>query len=584
MSSQKSPLPFTPQQLEQRYSQMKSQSRDRLLSASFPRKLFEGPLNGGRFDVEYLPRQNEFKIYLKVFFNFVASTVSDAQIATPVKGDNPTWYRKNWQHQEEQDWKVAFKSASEAVWNGARVQFRCTRPGWEDIVCTPKLVIEEAVSAAGAHYEVRVEKTVLKQTDKMFPIQLGSKSHIGAGYTRVKGRKEEFIPNSKEVKKTSAVKLEGRAFVGQNYDPTTGAHVATPVASLNQMDTVQRVGSADCGGHLNAIAIENFAAAAVDFDYNQLLRALTDTGAGSLRFEKHSATLQGPSATCLKNFASRLNMISNNPSSEALSSNIALDLTVTTDKGESWKLVNQRKAAVEQVLSLSGVKNPVRLKSSSKYMPHKDRPTHGVHIGSGATAGLTKWVDSVEMTIQDRSEIELTYSATYKYMTVPHEVGHMLGLIDEYAPTEDELLIKLMAEAGVISKANANAAVCNRNKDADRLWARLLQQFDLVAPAHQVKVAGQKAGWSADRQSESNYQAATTSLMSAGFSAAPQHFIIIGLALQEYTERFTTWDLERQFAQPAAGAAAPMPGAKPEFVPAGFASSKKKFMWRIERI
>jgi hypothetical protein len=64
--------------------------------------------------------------------------------------------------------------------------------------------------------------------------------------------------------------------------------------------------------------------------------------------------------------------------------------------------------------------------------------------------------------------------------------------------------------------------------------------------------------------------------MSAGSNAVPQHFIIIGLALQEYTER--------QFAQPGVGAAAPVQGAKPEFVPAGFASSKKKFKWRIERI
>jgi hypothetical protein len=241
------------------------------------------------------------------------------------------------------------------------------------------------------------------------------------------------------------------------------------------------------------------------------------------------------------------------------------------------------------VLRLHRAKNRVRLASSSRHMPHKDRPVHGVHIGSGATSGVTKWVDAVEMTIQDRSEIEQTYSATYKYMTVPHEVGHMLGLIDEYAPTDDELLIKLMAEAGIIAKANANAVVCSRSKDADRLWARLLQQFELVAPAHQVKKPGggdDKFGYSADRQSPSSFQAATTSLMSAGFNAAPQHFVIIGLALQEYTEQYTTWDLERQFSQSSDPFGPLQPGDQPreDFVPSSFASSKKKFMWRIERI
>ena len=582
MASPKVPLPFTAQELEQRYAQMRAQSRARFKSATFARKLFEGPLNGGRFDIEYLPNQNEFRIYLKIFFNFVASTVSDDQIAKQIEGDDPTWYRKTWQANEMQAWKTAFKTTSETVWNGANVQFRCTRPGWEDITCVPHLIIEEVASAGAAHYEVKVEKTALRQKKSYFPVELVKKSHIGAGYTRVKGRKEEFVPNEKRLKQTDAVKLEGRANVGPNYDPTSGVHVATPVANLNQMDTVQRVGSTDCGGHLNAIAIENFAAAAADYDYNQLDRALTETGAGTLRFEKHTSTMQDASAKSLKAFAARVQLININPSSEALCKNIVLELTVSTDKNESSSLISQRKTAVEQQLRLHGVKNPVRLKSSSRYMPHKDRPVHGVHIASG----ITKWVDSVEMSIQDRSEVELTYSADYKYMTVPHEVGHMLGLIDEYAPTEDELLVKLMAQAGIISKANATAVTCSRSKDADRIWARLLQQFDLVAPAHQVKANNQKIAWSSDRQADANYQAATTSLMSAGFNVAPQHFVIVGLALQEYTESYTTWDLERQFAQPSdefRPLAREAPQSVEEFVPAPFASNKRKFMWRIER-
>jgi hypothetical protein len=584
MATSNSPLPFTGQQLQQQYEQMRAKAKNRFLNASFPRKLFEGPLNSGRFDIEYLPRQNEFKIYLKVFFNFVASTVADDQIAAPIKGDDPTWYRKTWQATEMQDWKTAFKNSSEAVWNSANVQFRCTRPGWEDITCVPRLTIEEAGSAALAHYEVKVEKTVLKQLNKPFPTALGAKSHVGAGYTRVKGRKEEFLEGSnKEVKKADVVKLEGRANVGQNYDPTTKVHVATPVANLNQMDTVQRVGSTSCGGHLNAIAVENFSAAAADFDYNQVVRALSETGAGTLRFDKHGASVQEASANSLKAFAARLNLIGNNPSSEALSKNIVLELKVFTDKNESYSLINKRKSAVEQLLHLYGVKNPVRLKSSSAYMPHKDRPEHGIQVKTWAT----KWVDAVELSVQDRSEVEKTYSATYKYMTVPHEVGHMLGLLDEYAPTQDELLIKLMAETGVIAKANAEAAVCARDKDADRMWARLLQQFDLVAPAHAVKVDQKKVGWSPDRQSEAQYQAATTSLMSAGFNVAPQHFVIIGLGLQEYTESYTTWDMERQFAQSTDPSGPSEPTSyktKKGFVPTAFASTKRKFMWRVERI
>ena len=582
MASTPPPLPFTAEQLSTRYAGMRARAKNRFLTASFPRKLFEGPLNGGRFDVEYLPQQNELRVYLKVFFNFVASSVDDSQIATPIPGDNPTWYRKNWQTQEMADWKIAFKNTSETVWNGTNTQFRCSRPGWEDITCVPKLVIEEAISAQAAHYEVKVEKTVLKQTNKQFPTQLISKSHIGAGYTRVQGRKEEFVQGSnKQVKQTQAVKLEGRAFVGQNYDPNSGVRVDTPVASLNQMDTVERVGSTDCSGHLSAIAIENFCAAAADYDYNQLVRALQDSGAGTLRFGKHSAALMDDSLKALKSFAMRLVQISNNPSSEALCKNIALDLNISTDKGEKDTVVFQRKSAVQNALKLHGVNNPVRLQSSNKYSVFKNRPAHGATTGAEAT----KWVDSVEMQIQDRSGVEKIYSADYKYMTVPHEVGHMLGLIDEYAPTDDELLVKLMAEAGVISKANLQAVTCGRNKDADRIWARLLQQFDLVAPAHHVKAGGKKVAWSGDRQSEAQYQAATTSLMSAGFNVAPQHFIIIGLALQEYTEAYTTWDLERQFAQSDVGSGPLQPGDTPreEFVPTAFASTKKKFMWRIER-
>ena len=582
MASARQPLPFTAEQLQTRYAGMRAQAKNRFLTANFLRKLFEGPLNGGRFDVEYLPQQGELRVYLKVFFNFVASSVDDSQIATPIPGDNPTWYRKNWQTKEMADWKIAFKNSSESVWNGTNIRFRCTRPGWEDITCVPKLIIEEAVSAQTAHYEVKVEKTVLKQTNKQFPVQLISKSHIGAGYTRVRGRKEEFVQGSnKQVKQTQAVKLEGRAYVGQNYDPNTGVHVDTPVASLNQMDTVERVGSTDCSGHLSAIAIENFCAAAADYDYNQLARALEESGAGTLRFAKHSATLADDSLKALKVLAMRVIQISNSPSSEALCKNIALDLSISTDKGEKDTVIFQRKSAVEKALLLHGVTNPVRLQSSSKYSAFKDRPSHGATTGADAT----KWVDSVRMQIQDRSGIEKVYSANYKYMTVPHEVGHMLGLIDEYAPTDDELLVKLMAEAGVISKANLNAVTCGRNKDADRIWARLLQQFDLVAPAHHVKAGGKRVAWSGDRQSEAQYQAATTSLMSAGFNVAPQHFIIVGLALQEYTESFTTWDLERQFAQSDVSSGPLQPGETPreEFVPPEFVSTKKKFMWRIER-
>jgi len=577
-----SPLPFTDEQLMTRYAGMRARAKNRFLSASFPRKLFEGPLNGGRFDVEYLPQQNELRVYLKVFYNFATSAVDDSQIATQIQGDNPTWYRKNWQATEMADWKTAFKNSSERVWNGTNIQFRCTRPGWEDVTCVPKLIIEEAVSAQAAHYEVKVEKTVLKQTNRQFPTQLISKSHIGAGYTRVRGRKEEFVEGSnKQVLQTQAVKMEGRANVGQNYDPTSGIRVATPVANLNQMDTVERVGSLECSGHLNAIAIENFCAAAADYDYNQLFRALEESGAGTLRFAKHSATLMDDSLRALKLFAMRVIQISQNPSSEALCTNIALDLSISTDKGEKDVVIFQRKSAVESTLRLHGVKNPVRLQSGNKYSAFKSRPTHGVTTGGDAT----KWVDSVQMNIQDRGGIEKVYSASYKYMTVPHEVGHMLGLIDEYAPTDDELLVKLMAEAGVISKANLKAVTCGRNKDVDRIWARLLQQFDLVAPAHHVKAGGKRVGWSGDRQSEAQYQAATTSLMSAGFNVAPQHFIIIGLALQEYTEQYTTWDLERQFAQSdvPSGPLQPADTARDEFVPTVFASTKKKFMWRIER-
>ena len=94
MASARQPLPFTAEQLSTRYAGMRAQAKNRFLTANFPRKLFEGPLNGGRFDVEYLPQQNELKVYLKVFFNFVASSVDDSQIATAIPGDNPTWYRK----------------------------------------------------------------------------------------------------------------------------------------------------------------------------------------------------------------------------------------------------------------------------------------------------------------------------------------------------------------------------------------------------------------------------------------------------------------------------------------------------------
>ena len=559
-------LPFSAQDLQQRYTAMRSNSKERFLSASFPRKLFEGPLNGGRFDIEYLPRTGKLKIYLKVFYNFVASTVSDDQIAKPIKGDDPTWYRKTWDDNEKTDWKAKFKSSSEQVWNSTNVRFFCTRPGWEDINCVPELIIEEALTAVASHYEVKVEKTVLKQMKKSFATANGSRQDIGAGWTRLKGRREEFVEGSnKEVKSGDVVKLEGRANVGQNYDPQTNQHVTTPVANLNQMDIQQRVGNQSCGGHLNAIAIENFATSAVDFDYNQMVRALTETNAGTLRFSKHTADLQGDCTVALKAFADRILLISRNPSSEALSSQIAFDLVISTDKSESWDLVNKRRTRVEQTLRQYGVQNPVRLKDKNRYMPHKHRPSHGVHIANG----VSKWVDAVVMTIQDREEIAKVYSANYKYMTVPHEVGHMLGLMDEYAPTEDGLLIRLMAESGVIPRQNIQDLPCKRDKDADRMWARLLQQFDLVTPYHHVKLNGRKVGYSPDRQSESSFQAATTSLMSAGFNVAPQHFVIIGLALQEYTEDYTTWDLEQQFHELLANSA--------------WQSSKKKFMWRIGR-
>ena len=284
-----------------------------------------------------------------------------------------------------------------------------------------------------------------------------------------------------------------------------------------------------------------------------------------MRFAKHTANIDQSSVVKLKELAKRLKRIAANPSSP-LSSSIDLELYAQTDKNERARLSAERKVAIENFFAAEGVATTFKLVNTRRHLLGRQRPVHG-------TANGTKYVDAVRIQIEPRDSAAQKYFSQYKYMTVPHEVGHMLGLMDEYSQATDEMLLQKMKQDGLISpQMLQDVGGCIQKDDNQRLWAKLLQEFELVTPAFKTTPNNDRNGvtYSQDRQSPTGYQAATTSLMSAGFNVAPQHFLIIGLALQEHTDYWTQFGFETDVTIDYKGAQHKI--------------SKRRFMWRIEKV
>lgn len=99
----------------------------------------------GRFDAQYLPSSEELSIEIRVLFDF-CKTVGGGAV---VPG--------GWSEEEEGEFFDDFKEQAEAAWSN-KYQFRCTKPGWEDLRANVRIDLQRTDDEADAHFRHRIQK------------------------------------------------------------------------------------------------------------------------------------------------------------------------------------------------------------------------------------------------------------------------------------------------------------------------------------------------------------------------------------------------------------------------------------------
>jgi hypothetical protein len=245
----------------------------------------------------------------------------------------------------------------------------------------------------------------------------------------------------------------------------------------------------------------------MDRDRERLIKKLT--AIGDIGFTPSTADLSPSGAA-----TNAATLIKELRKDSALFDKHGIVVQVTSVAGESPGLAQQRFDKIKRALEQAGVTNTLTMTTAPG-------PNPTVTLLPASEAGVLQ-----------------AYEAGWKRLTIAHEFGHMLGLLDEYCQAvSPNMLNKMVAEGAIGANPTLSTESQGRvaqDKDKQDAYSDLLDQHDLDTPT-----------WA---RPESTKQEKSTSLMSGGFEVLDQHFVTIYEGLGDLCKAYVgpgEWHIDR---------------------------------------
>jgi hypothetical protein len=265
----------------------------------------------GMFDAVYDPITDKMQVIVKLAFEFRDYGGNETLPGASSKPLDPNYLRAQWDNGQKAPWIAEFQRQIDAIWSGKH-KIVCVRPGWEDVVVNPVMVVQE-VPLGQQHFKVTVDKAALV-------------SDNGA----------------------EKIKTQG----GSSY-----ADIKTRTAVLREFDLSDKIADPAVHHYLHEgekKGIVGTSSSAYQLDQRRLTTMLG--GVGQIDFQPNSANPVAPiKLTNLTDTLLRLGIPS------ALAHLHPVEIAGGVANGESPALAAQRATVVQQALTTAGVRNPVRL-------------------------------------------------------------------------------------------------------------------------------------------------------------------------------------------------------------------------------
>lgn len=418
----------------------------------------------GRFDAEYLPLTGELIITVKPFLNF----------------NGP------WTETEKKEFGDQFVKQAQDKWSG-KYTMSCTKAGFEDLVVTPRIVVDLVDDVSAAHFNITVNHQKVGDTfigreqysdpSKISSGQFGRQDAPERAHDNLKTRCQLANHDLDRVEGFLAafgVKEVGFTPEGE-IDPASLAGIQKAVAAINSTALPSAtplpllVTGFDVGGE----------------------RGVFKADKASQRAAKVAAALGG------------------------LTGNPVVTRTIKQEIAEQQSEIEQNLKAYKQ-------------DSNKGYK--KDGYWHGL-----AKDKLDKTIagkDAKKATIEGDAKWAASYKDSDPYSILAHEFGHMLGNPDEYFGYGPKMLDRKIIELSSsgdpakLEQAKSLAGLkgkANPNMDGDRAdiqdkWGQLVQDSGQELPDFTQKGSS-----------------ATTSIMNAGADLLPAHYATLWEALGRIT-------------------------------------------------
>ncbi len=272
-------------------------------------------------------------------------------------------------------------------------------------------------------------------------------------------------------------------------------------ASFQEFDNKDKINDPRIKDHLSKGEQTGNITPAYKLDRARLVKSASEIP--PILFEPNSGTLAPGMDDALKEGVKKLADLKK---SSALTKLHPLIVKITTIDGEGADVIIQRMQVIKRALAANGVEQPTRIKNSA-----------------GASPSTSLEAAPEEASVTDQ------YLQNWKRITVAHEVGHMLGLLDEYCHAASPELLQKMVNEGQLSPgytmSGKAAGVSSDVKGKQTGYAQLLDDANLPAQDW----TSPESGSAGDR---------STSLMSGGFELLTQHYVTIWEALGKMTEGY----------------------------------------------
>ncbi|MET0325915.1 MAG: DUF4157 domain-containing protein [Ilumatobacteraceae bacterium] len=137
-----------------------------------------------KFDAVYDPATGFLDITVRVAYAWNDNTAPPGDTSEAPAAFNQGFRRGTWTDAEKDQWKRDFEPGATGPFNRAGYTISCTRPGWTDVVVTPRFKVRE-VPLGQQHYVVRANKAVASDEHGQLRLKgiggsnLSSGSHAG---------------------------------------------------------------------------------------------------------------------------------------------------------------------------------------------------------------------------------------------------------------------------------------------------------------------------------------------------------------------------------------------------------------------